>query len=117
MAAHGLHLRPRDLAKIGQLVLQGGVWNGMRVVSQEWLDLSTAKITDSDRERLGYGYCWWTVAEASGFSTWGHGGQCAFVIPSKRMVLVMISMPDTSADFLHGGELPQFVDLTKPLWQ
>jgi len=117
MAAHGLHLRPRDLAKLGQLVLDGGVWNGTRVVSQEWLDLATTvKVTDTQRERLGYGYYWWTVPEAPGFSTWGHGGQYAFIIPSRRLVLVMVSFPDTSTDFLHGGQLEQFLDLTKPLW-
>jgi CubicO group peptidase (beta-lactamase class C family) len=118
MAAHGLHLRPRDLAKFGQLVLDGGVWNGTRVVSQEWLDLATTtKVQDTDHERLGYGYYWWTVPEAPGFSTWGHGGQYAFVIPGKRMVLVMVSYPDTSVDYMHGGMLEQFIDLTKPLWQ
>jgi CubicO group peptidase (beta-lactamase class C family) len=118
MAAHGLHLRPRDLAKIGQLALDGGVWNGTHVVSQAWLDVSTVKQVQPDgHERLGYGYYWWTVPEAGGFSTWGHGGQYAFVIPAKRMVLVLVSMPDTNADVLHGGILEQFVDLTRPLWQ
>jgi CubicO group peptidase (beta-lactamase class C family) len=118
MAAHGLHLRPRDLAKIGQLVLDGGVWNGTRLVSQEWLDLATTtKVAVPNEPRLGYGYYWWTVPEASGFSTWGHGGQYAFVVPGKRMVLVMVSFPDTDSDEMHGGKLEQFVDLTKPLWQ
>jgi CubicO group peptidase (beta-lactamase class C family) len=118
MAAHGLHLRPRDLAKIGQLVLDGGVWNGTRLVSQEWLDLSTTtQVAVPGEPRLNYGYYWWTVPEAQGFSTWGHGGQYALVVPSKRMVLVLVSHPDTDPDDMHGGKLDQFVDLTKPLWQ
>jgi CubicO group peptidase (beta-lactamase class C family) len=118
MAAHGLHLRPRDLAKIGQLVLDGGVWKGTRLVSQEWLDLSTtAKVAVPSDPRLGYGYYWWTVPEAEGFSTWGAGGQYALIIPRKRMVLVMVSRPDTDSDVMHGGKLEQFVDLTRPLWQ
>jgi CubicO group peptidase (beta-lactamase class C family) len=92
MAAHGLHLRPRDLAKIGQLVLDGGVWNGTRVVSQAWLDVSMAKqVQPEGDDRLGYdGYYWWTVPEAAGCSTWGHGGQYAFVIPSQRLVMVLV---------------------------
>jgi CubicO group peptidase (beta-lactamase class C family) len=118
MAAHGLHLRPRDFAKIGQMVLDGGVWNGTRVVSQEWLDLATAvKVTDTGRDQLGYGYYWWTVPESGGFSTWGRGGQFVFVVPSQRLVLVMVSFPDTSTDSMHGRKLGQFVDLTRPLWQ
>jgi CubicO group peptidase (beta-lactamase class C family) len=117
MGAHGLHLRPRDLAKIGQMVLDGGVWQGSRVVSQAWLDVSTTQQVDPPNPGLGYGYYWWTVPEAGGYSTWGHGGQFAFVIPAKRLLLVMQSMPDTSTDYLHGCELQQFVDLTRPLWQ
>jgi CubicO group peptidase (beta-lactamase class C family) len=116
MAAHGLHLRPRDLAKIGQLALDEGTWRGQRVVSQAWLDVATVPHVLTDRPRLPYGYLWWIVPEAGGFSTWGHGGQYAFVVPARRLVLVMVSFPDTSADFLHGGELEQFIDLTRPLW-
>jgi CubicO group peptidase (beta-lactamase class C family) len=117
MGAHGLHLRPRDLAKIGQMVLNGGVWQGTRVVSQAWLDVSTVQQVELPGRRLGYGYYWWTVAEAAGYSTWGHGGQYAFVVPALRLVMVMQSMPDTSPDYLHGAELEEFVDLTRPLWQ
>jgi CubicO group peptidase (beta-lactamase class C family) len=117
MGAHGLHLRPRDLAKIGQMVLDGGVWQGTRVVSQAWLDVSTVEHVNFPGQRLGYGYYWWTVPEAAGYSTWGHGGQYAFVVPALRLLMVMQSMPDTSPDYLHGGELEQFVDLTRPLWQ
>lgn len=41
-AASGLQLRPRDLAKLGQLVLQRGLWDGKKIVSAEWLDEATA---------------------------------------------------------------------------
>jgi CubicO group peptidase (beta-lactamase class C family) len=117
MGAHGLHLRPRDLAKIGQLILDGGNWHGTPLVSSSWVELSTTKQVDSDDPTLGYGYYWWTVPEANGLSTWGHGGQYAFVVPALRLVMVLISHPDTNQDAIHGGELPQFVELTRPLWQ
>ena len=90
MGPHGLHLRPRDFAKIGQLALDRGSWEGTPVVSSAWIDLSTTKHVDSDEPTLGYGYYWWTVPEANGFSAWGHGGQYAFVIPGQRLVLVMV---------------------------
>jgi Beta-lactamase class C and other penicillin binding proteins len=118
MAAHGLHLRPRDLAKFGQLMLDGGAWHGTPVVSAAWHDVSVARqVQPVGQPRLGYGYYWWTVDEAAGYSTWGHGGQYAFVIPGLRLVLVMVSMPDTDPGAIHGGELEEFVDLTRPLWQ
>jgi len=115
MGPHGLHLRPRDFAKLGELALNRGSWNGTQVVSSDWIDLSTAKQVDTDEPSLGYGYYWWTVPEANGYSTWGHGGQYAFVVPALRLVMVLVSHPDTNDD-LHGSRLPQFVELTRPLW-
>jgi len=118
MGAHGLHLRPRDLAKMGQMMADGGTWNGTQVISADWHDLSTTwKVDPAGHPRLGYGYYWWTVPEANGYSTWGHGGQYAFVVPAQRLVMVLVSMPDTNDDSLHGGVLEEFVDLTRPLWE
>lgn len=118
MAAHGLHLTMRDLGKIGQLMIDGGQWNGTQIVSAEWHHLSTSfKVATPERPRLGYGYYWWMVPEAGGYSTWGHGGQYAFVVPSQRLVLLLVAMPDTDSDALHGGLLDDFVDLTRPIWQ
>jgi len=80
--AHGLHLRPRDLAKVGLMMADGGVWHGTPIISADWYNLSTTWKVDPDgHPRLGYGYYWWTVPEAGGYSGWGHGGQYAFVIP------------------------------------
>jgi CubicO group peptidase (beta-lactamase class C family) len=112
MGAHGLHLRPRDFAKLGQLALDGGVWKGTPVVSEAWLAASTARQTESDLEEFGYGYYWWTVPELAGFSAWGHGGQFALAIPSKRLLLVQVSRPDGELD---GSRLADFVDLVRPL--
>ena len=54
-AASGLRLRPRDMAKIGQLMLNGGEWDGKRIVSPEWLQESILP-----RRSSSYGYQWWT---------------------------------------------------------
>lgn len=118
MAAHGLHLTMRDLGKIGQLMLDGGRWNGAQVVSPEWHALATSvEVATPEIPPFGYGYYWWLVPEAGGYSTWGHGGQYAFVVPSQQLVLLLVGRSDTDGDLLHGGMLNHFVELTRPIWQ
>jgi CubicO group peptidase (beta-lactamase class C family) len=118
MAAHGLHLRARDMAKLGQLMLEGGSFAGQRVVSAEWTALSTqthveAGEAGTGRPRLGYGYYWWTVNGQEVYSAWGHGGQHILVSPSDGLVAVKIALPDT--DDLEGSSLEDFLDLIAPL--
>ena len=89
-----LHMRPRAMAKIGQLVLQRGVWDGDDIVSGAWVDTSTAvqtRFTDDDRP---YGYLWWRAQARVGergvdviFAD-GNGGQYIFVVPSLDIVAV-----------------------------
>jgi CubicO group peptidase (beta-lactamase class C family) len=119
MAAHGLHLRPRDLAKVGQLVLNRGQWNGEQLVSEAWLDEATRDQTLSEtRDRAGelfpYGYYFWIVPGV-GVAGWGHGGQFVLVVPEQRTVIVQVSLPDT--DDLQGSQLNDFLALVDPLLQ
>src|SRR5262249_62386226 len=57
-AGGGLRLRPRDMAKIGQLVLAGGRWNDHQIVSKAWIDASTAPQIEATGGFF-YGYLWW----------------------------------------------------------
>lgn len=116
MAAHGLHLRPRDLAKLGALVLDRGTFRGERVVSADWVDRMTTSHVTSDVQDPGgkpfeYGYYWWLFS--GGFSAWGNGGQYVLVAPSQHLVVVHIALPDT-AD-MDGSRLGDFVALVAPL--
>lgn len=116
MAAHGLHLRPRDLAKLGELVLEGGTFRGRRVISSDYIRRMTAAqvtsdVNDSSEEPFRYGFYWWIVP--GGASAWGNGGQFVMVVPDRHMVLVHIALPDT-AD-MDGSRLRDFVDLVAPL--
>ncbi len=90
-ASGGLYLRPRDMAKIGQLMLQDGVWNGCQVVSSEWVRRSVAMATIGPSGRdYGYGYQW-RLARYGGipaFRAVGWGGQYIVVLPELNIVFV-----------------------------
>lgn len=107
-----LFLRPRDAAKIGQLVLQRGWWDGRRVVSEAWLDLSTSPQTDSDDPEYPYGFYWWTVPELRAFTAWGHGGQFIFIVPELDLLIVMTSLPNADDDDV-GTRLDAFLDIAR----
>jgi CubicO group peptidase (beta-lactamase class C family) len=94
MSAHGLSLRPRDWAKIGQLVLNRGTWNGKQIVSASWIDQSTAEHIETDKAAFGYGYQWWIgrSPDRDGTVRWaaalGFNSQKTIIIPALDMVVV-----------------------------
>jgi CubicO group peptidase (beta-lactamase class C family) len=90
-----MHMRPRDMAKIGQLALQRGEWNGVQLVSGAWIDAATADHGRFDGGATsGYGYLWWRGAETWNgsrvdmFFANGAGGQYIFVVPELDLVAV-----------------------------
>lgn len=96
-AASGLRLRPRDMAKIGELVLNNGMWNGHRVVSEEWIRASTqGRVAHIDAvNSLRYGYQWWLDEgkvgdrQLSWITAVGFGGQRIYIVPSFDLVVVI----------------------------
>jgi CubicO group peptidase (beta-lactamase class C family) len=93
MSSEGLNLRPRDWAKIGQLVLNRGLWEGKRIVPASWVDESTAEHIKTEGA-LTYGYQWWvgrspdkdrTVQWAAAL---GFNSQKTIIIPALDMVVV-----------------------------
>jgi CubicO group peptidase (beta-lactamase class C family) len=93
-AGGGLRLRPRDMAKIGQLVLAGGRWNDRQIVPRGWIETSTApKIKATDG--LSYGYLWWlghsllNGREVHWAGALGRGGQSIRIVPTLDLVVVV----------------------------
>jgi len=89
----GLYLRPEDLAKIGRLYMQNGVWNGQRIVSSEWVKQSIAPSTDA-RGGMKYGFEWWLVPhgpapERLAWAALGFGGQRLLVVPEDDLMVVL----------------------------
>ena len=86
----GLYLRAEDLAKIGYLYLNDGVWNGRRILPDGWVrDATTPHVRVNTT--WNYGFQWW-VTTRNGVDVWagrGFGGQLLFVIPSRQTVAVV----------------------------
>ncbi len=93
LAFAGLRLRPRDLARIGQMVLQHGQWHDRQIVPAEWIAESTRPRIDTGLG-LQYGYQWWLgKVEVGGVQqSWiggiGRGGQRLWIVPGLDMVVV-----------------------------
>lgn len=116
-AAHGgggLYLRARDMLKIGQMVLDGGTWQGRPVISQDWIARSTAPHAPENGQLLqyrtrwkerfglpdatyGYGYQWWLFPLDTGVGTtraivaWGNAEQLLVILPEYDAVILMLS--------------------------
>jgi CubicO group peptidase (beta-lactamase class C family) len=93
-AGGGLRLRPRDMAKFGQLVLAGGRWNGRQLVSKEWIETSTATKIEATGG-LSYGYLWWLGRtrfegrEVRWIGALGRGGQSIRIVPELELIVVV----------------------------
>ena len=92
----GLFLRTRDLAKFGQLYLDGGAWQGQQLISEEWIADSVVRRVDLSDVLFfseGYGYQWWLDElpyKSQLLETWvtsGYGGQYLFVVPGLELVV------------------------------
>lgn len=115
LTAHGVWLRPRDLAKIGELLHRRGSHGGRQLVPAEWLDEACRKQSDVGEDPtvrdFAYGFYFWIVPELRGYATWGHGGNFMLVVPEAELVLVLTSMPDAGSDI--ASELGDVVALAK----
>ncbi|MEL6654384.1 MAG: serine hydrolase, partial [Bacteroidota bacterium] len=95
----GMMITSRDMLKFGQLYLNGGTWQGKRIISEEWIEQSWQKHVrlQDTRDKNEYGYQWWhdtyTVngREIEAVEARGAGGQFIFVIPELKAVVAITS--------------------------
>ena len=96
MTGGGLSLRSRDLLKLGQLYLNGGVWNHDSIVSNDWVQKSTRAHANVD-EDTDYGYLWWLRQlstehrKVKSYLMQGNGGNKVAVVPELDVVAVLTS--------------------------
>ena len=87
----GFNATLRDYARFGQMMLNGGVANGRRIVSEEWVKESTTPSGGPPGQRSGYGLQWWMMGAGSAYSAIGLQGQFIFVDPATKTVVVKLS--------------------------
>ena len=106
--AYHIYISTRDMAKIGQLMLNEGAWKGEQLIPKEWVKRTTSTVTDLEEmiDRFGepgpdaitfeYGYMWWLISNYRGnkafegaYTAIGYGGQFITVLPAIDMVVVL----------------------------
>lgn len=106
-----LFLKPRDMAKFGQLLLQGGLWNGQQVVPAGWFEKATAESISMAHNGYkgyqGYGLHWWRKTfniggqAIEGIHADGFAGQAIMVFPSLNLVVVVTGGNYNRAELEH----------------
>ena len=97
--AFSLFMKPRDLGKFGQLLLQNGKWNGQQLVDSTWIAEATHPHVNSSRLGAPYGYYFWIYPAYGAYAADGHGGQRIMVFPQKNLVIVYTAWGYTSDEF------------------
>jgi len=106
----GLYLRPRDMVKIGRMILDGGTWNGKRFIDEAYIEQATQKqvATGGGPGGNGYGFQMWILNDQAFddiAAARGYGGQNIFVIDKLDMVIVTTASVEShqknDADIMH----------------
>jgi CubicO group peptidase (beta-lactamase class C family) len=111
LGGNQMAMTARSLLAFGELYRRGGVTaDGKRIVSQGWIEQSWVQRTNSVFNGDGYGYSWF-IKEMAGeqvYYAWGYGGQMLYIVPSRKLTVVMTSREDAPSartgyrDALHG---------------
>ena len=111
----GISMTARDLAKIGRLYMNGGVWEGQRIVSEDWVRQSTAYDTTND----GYHFNWYNTSyygadkpEHPGFYALGIKMQVLYVNPDLNLIMVRVGM-NNSGKVFH----PELFETLSNIWE
>jgi len=111
----GVQFLPRDFMKVGQLMLNGGTWQGRRILSRAFVDRASSPLYRIGER--GYGYLWWTVEHpyedrtVRTFAALGAGGQVVTVAPELDLVIAVYGGNYSSAGwrFAQGELIPKSI--------
>jgi CubicO group peptidase (beta-lactamase class C family) len=107
-----VYTNARDLARFGLLYLNGGVWNGERLISEEWIDFVRTPAPATNNAGNQYGGQFWLVPDSrtdvpkDAYATSGNRGQFTIIVPSRNLVIVRRGLD-------HGAEVFDRWDLAR----
>ena len=126
-----LHLKSRDMAKIGLLVINNGYWNGEQIVPEEWIDISTRPHV-AETEFFDYGFQWWYRSkrntpwwedpvrggkeENDMFHARGYGGQYIMIIRDLNMVIVVTASDYNESNGMANMKVAMVIEEIVPLF-
>jgi CubicO group peptidase (beta-lactamase class C family) len=99
MGGWGILTTPREMAKVALMVADSGRWKGEQIVNAEWIRAMTTPYIKNAYLDFSFGYYWWIDEDRDMYFMDGHGGQFAFIVPRKNLVIVMTSFPQTLDDY------------------
>ncbi|OBR96138.1 MULTISPECIES: serine hydrolase [Clostridium] len=92
-AGWGLNLTTTDMAKVGQLYLDKGIWKGKQIISSDWINESTKEHSICKQWKLSYGYLWWIIDDKEhAYAAMGDGGNVIYVNTKKKMIVAIASL-------------------------
>lgn len=92
MGGNQFSMSARDLARLGELYLHQGKWEGKQIVPAAWVERSTRVHAEGWPDRYGqYGYFWWVRPEQQAYVAVGYGGQFLYVAPEDDLIVVLLS--------------------------
>ena len=113
---YGLCMSATDMAKLGQLCLQNGEWNGEQILPSSWIsDMTSPRTVESDRFRgMSYGYLWWIIhPERNIYSAIGNSGNVIYVDPGRNITAAVSSFFKPTVfdrvDFIEDVLLPSLL--------
>ncbi len=107
-----IYLTPRDMAKLGYLYLNDGVWNGQTIVSADWVHASLQSHTQIPLSQgfAEYGYFWWIYPKLGMYEAWGGAGQRVAIFPKLDIITVMTSdIPDDAPVTTFSSEIYRYI--------
>ena len=110
----GLNLRTRDYARFGQMIAQGGQWQGQQIVPADWINAATVPSARTSPDQYGYGYQWWIPNgwEDGEFTAIGIYGQYIYI---NRRLNVVIAVNSADTGFEEPGAEQSNFDMIRAI--